>query len=162
MTTGKQIELSADEIRRLLPHRFPCLLLDRVVQFFPGRSVVALKNVSVNEPYFQGHFPQQFILPGVMIIEAAAQLTGLFIAATRAPERGGEEPTIGYLAAVRDFKFLKPVVPGDQLRILVREPQVQGSMARVAVEVSAGDATVAKGTLWVAGNVGPDAVTRGV
>jgi 3-hydroxyacyl-[acyl-carrier-protein] dehydratase len=140
----KQGALGADEIRRLIPQRFPMLLLDKVVELVPGRHAVGIKSVSVNEPYFQGHFPEQAVLPGVFLIEVAAQLAAVLIAVGSATAM---RP--GYLAAVREFKFIEPVVPGDRLVIRVHSLVEQGAMTRVNAEVLRDGAPAATGVLWL-------------
>lgn len=103
---------------RYLPHRYPFLLVDRVIECEPGKRLVAIKNVSYNEPFFQGHFPGQPIMPGVLIMEALAQATGL-LASESAPEEIGEKDLIYYLVGLDKARFKRPVVPGDQLRLEV-------------------------------------------
>jgi beta-hydroxyacyl-ACP dehydratase FabZ len=100
------------EIMKLLPHRFPFLLLDRIVELEPGRRVVGLKNVTIDEPFFAGHFPDYPIMPGVLIIEALAQAGGFL-----ALKAMGDEGKIAYFAGIDKCKFRRPVVPGDQLRL---------------------------------------------
>jgi len=104
--------LDVNKIMEYLPHRYPFLLVDRVVGLEPGKSLTGIKNVTFNEPFFQGHFPQKPIFPGVLIVEALAQATGLLAFATE-----GEAPdgSIFYLVAVDNARFKQPVVPGDQL-----------------------------------------------
>lgn len=108
-------EFDIQKIKAYLPHRYPFLLVDRVIECEPGKRVVAIKNVSCNEPYFQGHFPQQPIMPGVLIIEALAQATGL-LAYESAPDRVGKGMTY-YLVGLDKVRFKRPVVPGDQLKL---------------------------------------------
>lgn len=105
------------EIRKYLPHRYPFLMIDRVLECVPGKSIVAVKNVSINEPYFLGHFPVQPIFPGVLIVEAMAQAAGVlaFKTLNRTPEDGSAY----YLAGTDKTKFRRAVVPGDQLRLEV-------------------------------------------
>lgn len=105
--------LDIDGIMHLLPHRFPFLLVDRILECNPGESLRALKNVTVNEPFFPGHFPNRPVMPGVMILEALAQACGLlsFITAGEAPEEG----TGVYFVGIDKARFRRPVVPGDQL-----------------------------------------------
>jgi 3-hydroxyacyl-[acyl-carrier-protein] dehydratase len=100
------------EIMKLLPHRFPFLLLDRIVELEPGRRVVGLKNVTIDEPFFAGHFPDYPIMPGVLIIEALAQAGGFL-----ALKAMGDEGKIAFFAGIDKCKFRRPVVPGDQLRL---------------------------------------------
>jgi len=110
--------LDIHKIMRYLPHRYPFLLVDRVVECEPGRRLVAIKNVSYNEPFFQGHFPGQPIMPGVLIMEALAQATGL-LASESAPEVLAGKNFIYYLVGLDKARFKRPVVPGDQLRLEV-------------------------------------------
>ena len=105
--------LDIHEVMGYLPHRYPFLLVDRVLDCKPGESLVAIKNVTINEPFFQGHFPQRPVMPGVLILEALAQATGL-LAFQTANEKPGET-TLYYLAAVDNARFKRPVEPGDQL-----------------------------------------------
>jgi beta-hydroxyacyl-ACP dehydratase FabZ len=102
------------EIMELLPHRYPFLLVDRIVEFDPGKRIVGIKNVTINEPFFQGHFPGHPIMPGVLIIEAVAQVGGIL-----ALKAMGGEKRIAYFAGIDNCKFRRPVVPGDQLRLEV-------------------------------------------
>ena len=100
------------EILELLPHRFPFLLVDRVVNLEPGQRLTAVKNVTYNEPFFQGHFPQRAVFPGVLIIEAMAQATGLLAFIT---EGGAPDGKLFYLVGVDNARFKQPVIPGDQI-----------------------------------------------
>lgn len=106
------------EIRALLPHRYPFLMVDRVLAIKPGDSIVALKNISVNEPQFTGHFPAQPIMPGVLMIEAMAQAAGIL--AFKSDNITLDGDATYYLAAVNKARFKRPVTPGDQLRIEAR------------------------------------------
>jgi 3-hydroxyacyl-[acyl-carrier-protein] dehydratase len=101
-----------DKIFELLPHRFPFLLVDRVVEFESGKHLKALKNVTINEPFFQGHFPGKPVMPGVLIIEALAQATGLLSFEVTGGRKAGK---LLYLVAVDNARFKQPVIPGDQL-----------------------------------------------
>lgn len=106
--------MDVNQIMNVLPHRFPFLLVDRVVEHDPGKRIVAIKNVTINEPFFPGHFPGHPVMPGVLIIEAMAQVGGIlaFLAS------GDDFRTkVCYFGAIDKAKFRKPVVPGDQLRI---------------------------------------------
>jgi 3-hydroxyacyl-[acyl-carrier-protein] dehydratase len=104
--------LDMKEILRLLPHRYPFLLVDRILEGEKGKSLVGLKNVSMNEPFFQGHFPGEPIMPGVLILEGMAQVGG-FLAFYSIPEMIGEK--LIYFAGIDKVRFRKTVVPGDQL-----------------------------------------------
>ena len=111
-------EMYIEEIRRFLPHRYPFLLVDRVVECNPGEDIVAIKNVSVNEPHFTGHFPNQAIMPGVLIIEALAQVTGLLGFRTMSEEPSDD--ILYMLVGVDNVRFKRQVVPGDQLTLKAR------------------------------------------
>lgn len=95
---------------KLLPHAYPFVLIDRIVECKPGKSIVCCKNVTINEEFFKGHFPEQPLMPGALIIEAMAQASGLIVASP-------DSPGAGYLSRVNDARFKKPVLPGDQLVI---------------------------------------------
>ncbi len=105
--------MDIQEILEHLPHRYPFLLIDRVLECEPGKSLVALKNVSVNEPMFTGHFPERPIFPGVLIMEALAQATGIL--AFRTNEKKPDGSSLYYFAGIDKCRFKQPVLPGDQL-----------------------------------------------
>lgn len=105
--------INIEGILQVLPHRYPFLLVDRVLSMEPGKSIVALKNVTYNEPFFQGHFPEMRIMPGVLIVEAIAQAGGILIYHT-VPN---PETKFVLLAKIENVRFRKPVIPGDQLRL---------------------------------------------
>jgi 3-hydroxyacyl-[acyl-carrier-protein] dehydratase len=107
--------MDVKEIREYLPHRYPFLLVDRVLELTPGESIVAIKNVTVNEPFFNGHFPDHPVMPGVLIVEAMAQAAGIlgFKTMNKKPQDG----SIYYFVGADDLRFKRPVVPGDQLRL---------------------------------------------
>jgi 3-hydroxyacyl-[acyl-carrier-protein] dehydratase len=110
-----KLPLTYQDIITVLPHRYPFLLVDRITELEPGKRIVGLKNVTINEPFFQGHFPGNPIMPGVLIIEAMAQVGGV-LAGFSLPERvgkGGEKAL--YFMSMDKVKFRKPVVPGDQI-----------------------------------------------
>lgn len=110
------IKLDILQIQDFLPHRYPFLLVDKVVECTPGVSLLGIKNVTYNEPFFQGHFPQKPIMPGVLILEALAQATGLLASETAGDALDG---MIYYLVGIDKAKFKRPVVPGDQLMLAV-------------------------------------------
>ncbi len=112
------IEMDINKIQTLLPHRYPMLLIDRVLDCVPGESLIGIKNVTYNEPFFTGHFPNRPIMPGVLILEAIAQATGVlaFYSLNKTPD----ENTLYYLVGIDKARFKSPVGPGDQLRLEVR------------------------------------------
>ena len=105
--------LDINEIREYLPHRYPFLLVDRVVELIPGESIVAFKNMSINEVLFQGHFPDQPVFPGVLIIEAMAQAAGIL--GFKTMDKKPEDGSMYYFVGVDKVRFRRPVVPGDKL-----------------------------------------------
>lgn len=115
MTDSTEVTLPVDvqTIAKLLPHRYPFLLVDRVVEFEPGKRVRAIKNVTVNEPFFTGHFPDHPVMPGVLVIEAMAQASGILTQLTNAAQP--KKNQIYYLVRVDKARFSRTVVPGDQL-----------------------------------------------
>lgn len=115
--------MDINAIRNLLPHRYPFLLVDRVLEFNTGKSLVGIKNVSINEPFFQGHFPEKPVMPGVLIIEALAQATGLLAFMTGDGQR--EPGTLYYLVGMDKVRFKRPVEPGDQLRLSVEVMKIK-------------------------------------
>ncbi|WP_458069522.1 3-hydroxyacyl-ACP dehydratase FabZ [Rhodanobacter sp. BL-MT-08] len=110
--------VTIEQIQELLPHRYPFLLVDRVIEIVPDVSVVALKNVSINEPFFQGHFPGHPVMPGVLIVEAMAQTAGL-LTQISSRMKGNTGSPLFYLVKVDNARFSAVVAPGDQLRIEV-------------------------------------------
>ena len=111
-------QLDIFEILQHLPHRYPFLLIDRVTECIPGETLIGYKNVSYNEPYFTGHFPQRPVMPGVLILEALAQATGIL--AFRTLGRVPDENSLYYFVGVDKARFKQPVVPGDQLELSVK------------------------------------------
>ena len=118
--------LDINEIRKLLPHRYPFLLVDRVLEIVPKQKIVALKNVSVNEHFFNGHFPSKPVMPGVLIIESMAQAAGLLMLTEE--EHKGKIP---YFTGIDNARFRKPIVPGDQIIIEAEVIKVRGNVGRV-------------------------------
>ena len=108
-------ELSIKKILEALPHRYPFLLIDRVLEYKASHSIVAVKNVSIDEPHFTGHFPDNPIMPGVLILESMAQATGML--AYYSNKARGKKESVYYLVGIDKARFKRPVVPGDQLRI---------------------------------------------
>jgi len=121
------LPINVEQIQELLPHRYPFLLVDRVVEIVPEVSVVALKNVTINEPFFLGHFPSHPVMPGVLIIEAMAQAAGLLTQLSRRI-KGDMGSPLFYLVKVDNARFSAPVVPGDQLRMEITQKRVMRGM----------------------------------
>ena len=115
--------MNIKELQTFLPHRYPFLLVDRVIEIEPGSKIVGIKNVTVNEGFFQGHFPGEPIMPGVLIIEALAQVAGVLAFKSGAPP--GKSV---YFMSIERAKFRKPVVPGDQIRLMVSILQHRGNV----------------------------------
>jgi len=114
-----------DRIWKMIPHRYPFLLIDRVVDLKSGISATGIKNVSINEPFFQGHFPNHPVMPGVLIIEAMAQTAGVLVVHTLGPEGEGK---LVYFMTIDKARFRKPVVPGDQIQIFVTVERSRGNV----------------------------------
>ncbi len=124
-----------------LPHRYPFLLVDRVIEFEKGRSLKAYKNVTYNEPFFQGHFPQKPVMPGVLILEALAQATGLL--AFQSEERQADRDSLYYFVGVDSARFKQPVEPGDQLWLDVTVKRTKRGIWVFDTEASVDEKTVA-------------------
>lgn len=137
------VPLESAAIQRILPHRYPMLLIDRIVEFEPQRRIVAIKNVTANEPFFAGHFPGQPIMPGVLIIEAMAQAGGLLLL-HEIPER---ETKLIVFTGIEKARFRKPVLPGDQLRLEIEVLQWRRTAGRMASRAMVGDKLVAEAVL---------------
>ena len=130
-------------IMAAIPHRFPFLLVDRVEDLIPGTSAVGIKNVSINEPVFQGHFPGHPIFPGVMIIECMAQTAGVLVVESLGQEARGK---LVYFMTVENAKFRKPVVPGDQMRVHVTKQRRRGNVWKFSGEAKVDGVVVAEAT----------------
>lgn len=144
MNQTVQLPVDVRGIEKLLPHRYPFLLVDRVVEFEPRKRILAIKNVTANEPCFTGHFPGNPVMPGVLIIEAMAQAGGLLTTLTglsEGNERAGEK--LFYLVKVDGAKFMRQVVPGDRIELdvelkrVIRNMAMYGAVARVDGELVA-------------------------
>jgi len=117
------------EIMKFLPHRYPFILVDRILKLEPGNEIVALKNVTINEPFFQGHFPARPVMPGVLIVEAMAQAGGVLAYESRPQQEHGG---IVYFMGFDQVRFRRPVVPGDQLILSVRILRQRGKVIKAS------------------------------
>jgi 3-hydroxyacyl-[acyl-carrier-protein] dehydratase len=138
--------IKIEEIVKLLPHRFPFLMVDRVVSLEPGKSIVAIKNVSCNESFFQGHFPEVKIMPGVLIIEAVAQAGGILM--YHSFPRPQEKLVV--LSKINNLKFRKAVVPGDQLRLEAEITKLRTRFATIKGRALVDGEVVAEGEISAA------------
>ena len=134
-------DMDIHEVLRYLPHRYPILLIDRVVECVPGESLVALKNVTYNESFFQGHFPNRPVMPAVLILEVMAQATGIL--ALRSLDELPTDDSIYYFVGVDEARFRRPVEPGDQLLVEVRLIRRSRGVWKVRAEARVGDALAA-------------------
>lgn len=117
-TEGTVALMDIGRIMELIPHRYPILMIDRMIDVISGESATGVKNVSINEPFFQGHFPNHPVMPGVLIIEAMAQTAGALVVHTLGPEAEGR---VVYFMSIEGARFRKPVLPGDQLFVYVKK-----------------------------------------
>lgn len=135
--------LDIARIMHAIPHRFPFLLVDRVVDVVVDESAIGIKNVSINEHFFQGHFPSHPVMPGVLIIESMAQTAAVLVVETLGDEAAGK---LVYFMSVEGAKFRRPVVPGDQMRIHVRKDRNRGAVWRFSAEAKVDGAVAAEAT----------------
>ncbi|WP_333668468.1 3-hydroxyacyl-ACP dehydratase FabZ [Elioraea tepidiphila] len=141
---SRRIEaLDIARIMHAIPHRFPFLLVDRVVDVVPNASAIGIKNVSINENYFQGHFPTHPVMPGVLIIESMAQTAAVLVVETLGDDAAGK---LVYFMMVENAKFRRPVVPGDQMRIHVRKDRNRGNVWKFSAEAKVDGQIVAEST----------------
>lgn len=139
----KGVELDVLQIMELLPHRYPFLMIERVTEIVPHESAVGIKNVSINEPHFQGHFPNRPIMPGMLIIEAMAQTAACLVMHSLGLSKEGR---LVYFMSLEEARFRKPVVPGDTLRIHVQKQRHRGNVWRFSGEARVGDVLMAEAT----------------
>ena len=125
ITIGSEIDLHG--IQRMIPHRYPMLMIDKVVDVVPNVRATGIKNVTINEWYFQGHFPAEPVMPGVLIIEAMAQTAAVLVVATLGPENEGR---LTYFMSVESARFRKPVIPGDTIQVHVEKQRNRGPVWR--------------------------------
>ena len=136
-----KLPVGVEQIMAMLPHRYPLLLLDKVIEMEEGKRVVGIKNVTINEPFFQGHFPGRPIMPGVLILEAMAQ-TGGFLLLASVPEAQGK---LIFFMGIDGARFRRPVVPGDSLRMEITVIRLKEKVAKMAGKAYVGDELAAEG-----------------
>lgn len=138
------MQLDINEIMKILPHRFPFLMVDRIIELEHGARCVGLKNVSINEPFFPGHFPGHPVMPGVLIIEAMAQVAGIMAYLASDEETRAK---VSYFMAIDNARFRKPVFPGDQLRIEITTTMNRRGIWGVSGKAFVGDTLVTEADL---------------
>ena len=141
--TDIQREFDVNTVMERIPHRYPFLMVDKIVDFEPYDYAVGIKNVSISEPHFQGHFPQKPIMPGVLIIESMAQTAGVMVVSSLGPDAEGK---IVYFMSVDEAKFRRPVVPGDQLRVHVTRKHHRGPVWKFSGTASVDGKVAAEAT----------------
>ena len=139
-------QLDIEKILEILPHRYPFLLVDRVLELEKGKSIIAIKNVTYNEPFFQGHFPVKKVMPGVLIIESIAQAGGILLYHSISDP----EKVLVFLSAIYNAKFRKPVIPGDQLRLEAELTKLRKKVAYLKGKVYVDGEIVAEGEIMAA------------
>lgn len=137
--------LNNAEIQKIIPHRYPFLLVDKIVELEPGKKAVGIKNVTINEPFFQGHFPGNPIMPGVLIVEAMAQVGAASMLCLE--ENKGK---LGVFAGIDELRFKRQVIPGDVLRMEVEMITVRRNIGKAQTVTYVGDEVVCKGVLMFA------------
>lgn len=135
--------IDIDRVMRMISHRYPFLMIDRVVDVVPNVSAVGIKNISINEPHFQGHFPLHPIMPGVLIIEAMAQTAAVLVVETLGEQAEGK---LVYFMSIDSARFRKPVLPGDRMLISVFKKRSRGNVWKFYAEARVEDAPVADAT----------------
>ena len=145
MTDSKAEErvIDINGIMKMIPHRYPFLLIDKVIDVKPDISAVGVKNVTINEPHFTGHFPVQPIMPGVLIIEAMAQTSAVLVVETLQLHGQGK---LVYFMSVENARFRKPVIPGDSMHILVKKERNRGNVWKFSSEATVNGSRVAEAT----------------
>lgn len=135
------ISLDVEAVMRMIPHRYPFLMIDRVVDLIPGAGAIGIKNVSINEPYFQGHFPSRPVMPGVLLIEAMAQTAAVVVVHSLGAESQGR---LVYFMSVENARFRKPVFPGDTLHVHVTRQHNRGNVWKFSGEAKVDGVLVAE------------------
>lgn len=147
MTSSVDLPINIYEIMKQIPHRFPFLLVDRVLEVEPGKRIRMLKNVTINEPFFEGHFPEFPVMPGVLIIEAMAQSAGILSVLTFGPRKENE---LYFFVGIENARFKRQVIPGDALHLEVELIKVTMGMGKYKAQAFVGNDLAAQAELWVA------------
>jgi len=142
-TNEKIAEVDVNRIMRLIPHRYPMLMIDKVVDVVKNESAIGIKNVSINEHFFAGHFPSRPVMPGVLIIEAMAQTAAVLVVETLGEDSAGK---LVYFMSIDEARFRKPVVPGDQIHIHVTKERSRGAVWKFKGEAKVNGTLVAEAT----------------
>ena len=137
------VDYDIEQVREMIPHRYPILMIDRVIDVVTDVSAVGVKNVSINEPFFLGHFPRRPVMPGVLIIEAMAQTAAVLVVHTLGPESEGK---LVYFMSIESARFRKPVVPGDTLYVHVDKQKQRKNVWKFASEAKVDGKVVAEAT----------------
>ena len=141
--TGAGFTIDIHRIMEMIPHRYPMLMIDRLENVVPAESATGIKNVTANEPFFQGHFPGKPVMPGVLIIEAMAQTAAVVVVASLGTTAEGK---LVYFMSIDGARFRKPVEPGDQLRIHCKKERQRGNVWKFSAEAKVDDTVVAEAT----------------
>ena len=137
------MQIDINRIKELIPHRYPFLLIDGIQTLTPNESAIGIKNVSVNEPFFEGHFPDRPVMPGVLIIESMAQTAGCLVVLSLGKESEGK---LVYFMTIENARFRKPVVPGDRMVINVQKLRSRGSVFKFSGKAFVGEVLAAEAT----------------
>ncbi|MAK00860.1 MAG: 3-hydroxyacyl-[acyl-carrier-protein] dehydratase FabZ [Rhodospirillaceae bacterium] len=137
------MQIDINRIKELIPHRYPFLLIDGIQTLKPNESAIGIKNVSVNEPFFEGHFPERPVMPGVLIIESMAQTAGCLVVVSLGKESEGK---LVYFMTIENARFRKPVVPGDRMVINVQKLRSRGSVFKFSGKAFVGEVLAAEAT----------------
>jgi 3-hydroxyacyl-[acyl-carrier-protein] dehydratase len=145
VTSGRPMvaEIDITRVMQMIPHRYPMLMIDRVIDVIPDVSAIGLKNVSINEQYFQGHFPQRPVMPGVLIIESMAQTAAVLVVQTLGEAAEGK---LVYFMTVDDARFRRPLTPGDTVHIHVTKQRKRGNVWKFRGEAKVGETLCAEAT----------------
>ena len=140
-STQSGVTIDIERIIAMIPHRYPFLLVDRLIEVVPGESAIGIKNVTANEPHFQGHFPDKPVMPGVLIVEAMAQTAAVIVVESLGKDAEGK---LVYFMTIENARFRKPVVPGDQLRLHCRKERQRANVWKFSCEARVDDTVVAE------------------